>query len=269
MDLGLKDKVALVSGAGRHIGRQIAVTLSQEGAKVVVNDYFADRAKAVADEIKAMGGEAIGIKADVREEAEVAAVVKETLDKFGEVDILVNNAGVLPETLMQQMMEEGANIGGTFAESDRKVWDGTMEVNLYGVLNCTKAVINQMIERKYGKIVNIISDAGRVGEPRLATYSAAKAGIVGFTKALAKEVGRYRVNVNCVGVGATPQKGTITEIPEEKLQAWFRMYPLARGWERLGLPSDIANVVAFFASDASVWVTGQVLSVNGGYSMVD
>jgi len=266
MDLGLKDKVALVTGAGRHIGRQIAITLSQEGAKVVVNDYFADRAKAVADEIKTMGGEAMGIKADIREEAEVAAMVKEASDKFGEIDILVNNAGVLPEVLMREM---GEGLGGTFAESDRKVWDGTMEVNLYGVLNCTKAVINQMIERKYGKIVNIISDAGRVGEPRLATYSAAKAGIVGFTKALAKEVGRYRVNVNCVGVGATPQKGTITEIPEEKLQAWFRMYPLARGWERLGLPLDIANAVAFFASDASVWVTGQVLSVNGGYSMVD
>ncbi len=263
MDLGLKDKVALVTGAGRHIGRQIAIILSQEGAKVVVSDYFADRAKAVADEIKAMGGEAIGIKADVTEEAEVATMVKEALDKFGEMDILINNAGVLPEEAV------GEGMGFTFAESDKKQWDRTIGVNLYGTLNCTKAVINHMIQRKYGKIVNIISDAGRVGEPRLAAYSAAKAGIVGFTKALAKEVGRYRVNVNCVGVGATPQKGTITEIPEEKLQAWFRMYPLARGWERLGLPLDIANAVAFFASDASVWVTGQVLSVNGGYSMVD
>jgi len=108
-----------------------------------------------------------------------------------------------------------------------------------------------------------------VGEPRLTTYSAAKAGIVGFSKALAKEVARYRVNVNCVSVGATPQKGTITEIADEKLKDWFRMYPLARGWERLGVPSDIANAVAFFASDISTWVTGQVLSVNGGYSMVD
>ena len=262
MDLGLKDKVALVTGAGRHIGRQIAITLSQEGAKVVVNDYFADRAKAVANEIKAMGGEAIGVKADVREEAEVAAMVKEALDKFGKIDILVNNAGVLPEGV-------GENIGPTFAESTKKLWDDTIGVNVYGVLNCTKAVINHMIQQKYGKIVNIISDAGRVGEPRMTTYSAAKAGMVGFAKALAKEVGRYRVNVNCVGVGATPQKGTITEIPEEKLQAWFRMYPMARGWERLGLPSDIANAVAFFASDASVWATGQVLSVSGGYSMVD
>lgn len=252
----------MVTGAGRHIGRQIALTLAQEGAKVVVNDYFPDRAEAVADEIKAMGGEAIGIKADVREAAEVTAMVKEALDKFGRLDILANNAGVLPEVV-------GESGGYTFAESNRKLWDDTIGVNLYGVLNCTKAVINHMIEQKYGKIVNIISDAGRVGEPRLVPYSAAKASLIGFSKALAKEVGRYRVNVNCVAVGATPQKGTMTEIPEAKLQDWFRVYPMARGWERLGLPSDIAKAVAFFASDASVWVTGQVLSVSGGYSMVD
>ena len=262
MDFGLKDKVVLVTGAGRHIGRQIALTLAQEGAKVVVNDYFSERAKAVADEIKEMGREAIEIRADVRDEAEVAAMVKEVLDKFGRIHILVNNAGVLPEVV-------GESGGYTFAESNRKLWDDTIGVNLYGVLNCTKAVINHMIEQKYGKIVNIISDAGRVGEPRLVPYSAAKASLIGFSKALAKEVGRHRVNVNCVAVGATPQKGTLTEIPEEKLQAWFRVYPLAQGWQRLGLPSDIANAVAFFASDVSVWVTGQVLSVSGGYSMVD
>lgn len=262
MDLGLKDKVAIVTGAGRHIGRQIALTLAQEGAKVVVNDYFADRAKSVAVEIKKMGGEAIGVKADVRDEAEVTAMVKEALDKFGRIDILVNNAGVLPEGV-------GEAGGYTFAESNRKLWDDTIEVNLYGVMNCIKAVINHMIEQKYGKIVNIISDAGRVGEPRLTAYSAAKASIVGFTKALAKELGRYRINVNCVAAGATPQKGAFTEIPEEKLQTWFRVYPMAQGWQRLGLPSDIANAVAFFASDVSVWVTGQVLSVSGGYSMVD
>lgn len=262
MDLNLKDKVVIVSGAGRHIGRQIALTLSQEGAKVVVNDYYADRAKTVADEITKMGGNAIGIKADVREEAEVTAMVKEALNKFGKVDILVNNAGVLPEGV-------GETAGPTFAESTKKLWDDTIGVNLYGVLNCTKAVIEHMIQQKYGKVVSIISDAGRVGEPRMTVYSAAKAGIVGFSKALAKEVGRYRINVNCVSVGATPQKGTITEVPQDKQQAFFRAYPMAHGYQRLGLPSDIANAVAFFASDVSVWVTGQVLSVSGGYSMVD
>lgn len=262
MDLGLKDKVAIVTGAGRHIGRQIAITLAQEGAKVVVNDYFADRGKSVADEIKAMGGQAIGIKADVRQEAEVTAMVKEALNKFGKVEILVNNAGMLPEGV-------GVTGGPTFAESDKQLWDNNIQVNIYGVLNCTKAVIGQMIQQKYGKVINIISDAGRMGEPRMTVYSAAKAGMVGFTKALAKEVGRYRVNVNCVAVGTTPQKGTATEIPEDRLQLLFRMYPMAQGLERLGLPLDIANAVAFFASDASVWVTGQVLSVSGGYSMVD
>lgn len=266
MDLLLKDKVALVTGAGRHIGREIALTLSREGAKLVVNDYFADRAKAVADEITAAGREAIGVQADVRNEADVAAMCKKAADKFGGIDILINNAGVLPEVLLTEMIE---GLGATFAATDRKIWDGNLDVNLYGVMNCTRAVINPMIQQKYGKIVNIISDAGRVGEPRLTAYSAAKAGIVGFSKALAKEVGRYRINVNCVSVGATPQKGTITEIADEKLKDWFRMYPLARGWERLGIPSDIANAVAFFASDVSTWVTGQVLSVSGGYSMVD
>ncbi|MDY7019172.1 MAG: SDR family NAD(P)-dependent oxidoreductase [Chloroflexota bacterium] len=262
MELNLKDKVALVTGAGRHIGREIALTLAREGTTVVVNDYFADRADKVAEEIKASGGEAIGLRADVRDEDEVRAMVKQSLDRFGKIDILVNNAGVLPEGV-------GESAGPFFSETKSENWQDNVGVNLFGVLNCTRAVINQMIERKYGKIVNTVSDAGRVGEPGMTAYSAAKAGIVGFTKALAKEVGRYCINVNCVSLGSTPQTGTITEVPEEKKKAYFRLYPMARGWNRLGLPSDAANAVAFFASDTSVWVTGQVLSVSGGYSTVD
>ncbi len=262
MDLSLKGKVALVTGGGRHIGRQIALTLAQEGAKVVVNDYFADRASAVAAEIREMGGEAIGLPADVRSQDAVNAMVSQALEKFGKIDVLVNNAGMIPESV-------GQMAGPPFADSDKTLWDNTIEVNLYGVLNCTRAVLPGMIKQHYGKVVSMISDAGRSGEARLSTYAAAKAGIVGFTKSMAKEVGRHAINFNCVSLGATPQPGTITEVPDGKLDVFLRQYPLGPGLGRLGQPSDAANAVAFFASDASAWVTGQVLSVSGGFSMVD
>jgi NAD(P)-dependent dehydrogenase (short-subunit alcohol dehydrogenase family) len=259
--LNLEGKTAIVTGAGRHIGRQIAMTLANEGARVVVNDYFAERAKSVADEIHARGREAIGIQGDVRNEDQVNMIAKEAFERFGRVDILVNNAGLLPEQLTDQSPK-------AFAQSDRKGWDDLIGVNLYGVLNCTRAVIRQMIAQKYGKIINVISDAGRVGEPGLSLYSAAKAGIVGFSKSLAKEIGQFSININCVSLGSTPQEGTITQVPEKILPVLLRMHPLAQGLQRLGLPSDAANAVAFFASDASSWITGQVLSVSGGYTMV-
>ena len=269
MDLGLKDKVAIVTGAGRHIGRQIALTLAEEGAKVVVNDYFEDRANSVAEEIKAAGGEAMGVKADVTNADEVKEMVKKAVAKYGRVDILVNNAGIMPP-------EAGHSPGGlkTFAQIDRKDWDDSFDVCMYGVMNCTRAVIEGMISQNYGKILNIMSDAGRVGEPRLVAYSAAKAGIGGFTKALAKEVGRYGVNVNCVSLGATPaphlealRPGTAEE-REQRRQAMLRAYPMGRGLNRLGLPSDAADAVAFLVSDRAPWITGQILSVSGGYSTV-
>ncbi len=267
MDLGLKGKVAIVTGAGRHIGRQIALTLAQEGARVVVNDYYEERAKEVAEEIEAAGGEAMGVRADVTNAEEVNELVKKVIDKYGRVDILVNNAGIMP-------MEAGAQPTGllTFAEMDRKAWDDSFDVCMYGAMNCTREVIEGMINQKYGKILNILSDAGRVGEPRMTAYSAAKAGIGGFTKALAKEVGRYCINVNCVSLGATPSPSTEALIPteqrEERMKATLRVYPMGRGLERLGEPSDAANAVAFLVSDAAAWITGQILSVSGGYSMM-
>lgn len=274
MDLGLSGRVAIVTGAGRHIGRQIALTLAQEGAKVAVDDYFADRAEAVAQEIRAAGGESIGIKADVVNMDEVNVMVKTVLDRFGRVDILVNNAGVPPPMPGEDEAAVAAGVTTFFAETDRGMWDSFINLNLYGVLNCSRATIQYMIEQKYGKIVSIISEAGRVGEPRMTAYSAAKAGVVGFTKSLAKEVARYCINVNCVAVGATPQEallrlmGVSSEQAQERVQAMMRVYPLSRGLGRLGLPSDIANAVAFLASDAAAWCTGQVLSVSGGFSMV-
>ena len=271
MDLGLEGKVAIVTGSGRGIGRQIALTLAEERAKVAVNDYYEDRAKAMADEIKAAGGQAMGVKADVTSFEEVTAMVKKVVDEWGRVDILCNNAG------NWGILDPSAAAGkmGLFVEMDRTGWEQWLGINLFGNLNCTKAVIDYMVNQQYGKIVNTISDAGRVGEPRQSVYSAAKAGVVGFTKALAKEVGRYCINVNCVAPGATYTETTLgrfedrTEERKESEQALYRVYPLARGHQRLGLPSDIANAVTFLASDRAEWITGQVLSVSGGYSMVD
>jgi NAD(P)-dependent dehydrogenase (short-subunit alcohol dehydrogenase family) len=269
LDLNLTGRVALVTGAGRHIGRQIAITLADEGAKVVVNDYFENRAESVAEEIRAAGGQAIGHRADVTRKEEVDAMVERAIGELGGIHILVNNAGIMPVEAV------GEPTGIFFQDTESGDWDMTVGVNLYGVMNCSRAVIGPMCNQSYGKIVSMMSDAGRVGEPGTVAYSAAKAGIAGFTKALAKEVGRFCVNVNCISIGATPGPsidawlGATPEEREQKIQSLIRLYPMGKGLKRLGLPSDIANAVAFMASDVSQWITGQILSVTGGYSMVD
>ncbi len=269
MDLGLKGKVAIVTGAGQGIGREIVKTLAREGAKVVVSDLYLERATAVAEEIKGAGGEALPIGADVTNSEQVNAMVEKTVEEFGKVDILVNNAGVPVE-------RRTSGVGrGYFKDMTKRDWDVQINLNLYGNFNCTHAVLPHLINQQCGKIVSIISDAGRVGEPLASTYSAAKAGIVGFSKALAQEVGRYRINVNCVSPGATQHEAAIIEPPEEataeqqeRFRKVLRRYPIAQGLGRLGRPTDIANAVAFLASEAADFITGQVLSVSGGYSMV-
>jgi 2-hydroxycyclohexanecarboxyl-CoA dehydrogenase len=265
MDLGIRDRVALVTGAGRGIGRQICLTLSEEGAKVAVNDVFQERAEGVAEEIKQAGGQAMGVVADVTDLEAVTAMVSRVADEWGSVDILVNNAGI---PVVASSEDAAVAAGQFFSQSDRAQWDRTMGLITYGVLNCSRVVIEGMSERAWGRIISVISDAGRVGEPRLVAYSLAKAGVVGFSKALAKEVGRYCVTVNCVSPGTTE-----TEATAQWLQAQgeriMRQYPLAKGLNRLGRPADIADAVAFLASQRAEWITGQVLSVNGGYSMPD
>jgi 3-oxoacyl-[acyl-carrier protein] reductase len=274
MDLKLKGKVAIVTGSGRGIGRAITTILASEGAKVAVNDYYLERAESVAKEIRDSGGEAIPLQADVTKADQVEQMVKKVLDNWGKVDILVNNAGIPAGVLETNAL----SLMHTFRESDKTEWDRLIELDLYGVLNCCRAVVGPMSTQNYGKIVSIISDAGRIGEPRQAVYSGVKAGIVGFSKALAKEVARYKINVNCVAPSATG--GTYlsqltgsdqprTDEEKERLRKVMSVYPLARSMGRLGIPSDIANAVAFLVSDVSEWVTGQVLSVNGGYCMVD
>ena len=263
MDLGIKDRVAVVTGAGRGIGRQICLTLGQERAKVAVNDLFQERADSVAEEIRQAGGQALGVVGDVTNLEAVTAMVSRIADDWGAVDILVNNAG-LPVSEGSQ----DAAAGPFFSRSDRAQWDRTMGLITYGALNCSRAVVEGMSERCWGRIISIISDAGRVGEPRLVAYSLAKAGVVGFSKALAKEMGRYCVTVNCVSPATTETDATAEWIQEQR-ERIMRQYPLAKGLNRLGQPADIADAVAFLASQRAEWITGQVLSVNGGYSMPD
>jgi|FLYL01.1.fsa_nt_gi NAD(P)-dependent dehydrogenase (short-subunit alcohol dehydrogenase family) len=266
MDLGIAGRVALVTGAGRGIGREIALTLAREGVMVAVNDLFPERAQEAAREIAgaAEGARTFGAAFDVTDYEAVAAGVEAVEAALGPVDILVNNAGIPAATAQDAL----PSAGGFFQTTGRAQWDRTMGVITYGVLNCTRAVIEGMQARRWGRIVNIISDAGRVGEPRLAAYSMAKAGAVGFTKALAKECGRYAITVNCVSPATTVTDAT-REWIEAQGEQIMRAYPLARGLGRLGLPSDIAYAVAFLASQRAEWITGQVLSVNGGYAMVD
>jgi 3-oxoacyl-[acyl-carrier protein] reductase len=264
MDLGISGRVAFVTGAGRGIGQEICLTLAAEGVRIAVNDLFQERADETADLIRKSGGQAIGVAADVTDYAAVSAAVARAVAEFGAVDILVNNAGIPAVTAQDAIPSQG----GFFPGTDREQWDRTMGLITYGVLNCARAVIEGMQERRWGRIVSIISDAGRVGEPRLVAYSMAKAGVIGFSKALAKECGRHAVTVNCVSPATTETDATREWIQQQGEQI-MRAYPLAKGLNRLGRPSDIANAVAFLASARSEWITGQVLSVNGGYSMAD
>ncbi|MBI4267962.1 MAG: SDR family oxidoreductase [Chloroflexi bacterium] len=265
MDLGLKDKVVIITGGGgRGMGTAICKVFGAEGAKVCVSDYFEDRAKATAEEIKAAGGQAIGVGADVTKVDQVEAMVKKVVDTWGTVHVLCNHAGTLPERPAERRGTEGRY----FAQQTKVSWEPTIDIPVYGVLNCCKAVISYMINQKYGKIVNTISDSARVGEPTMAVYGGAKAFVVAFSKGLAKENARFRINVNCVSPSRTTRiEGKEDEKILAEEQQYFEFYPLSKGRGRLGRPVDIANAYAFLASDRAEWITGQMLSVNGGYCM--
>ena len=278
MDLGLQGKTAIVTGAGRGIGRRIAITLAEEGARVVVSDIDPSRTDGVAQEIREAGGTAVGIVADVTDRTTVDAMIERTLAEFGSIQILVDNAGVplRPHGLPGQDLPTASN--KYFVETDRAGWDRTVNLNIYGMLNCCQAVVPHMIKQNYGRIVNITSDAGIVGEPKFATYSMVKAGVIGLTRALAKELGRYRINVNCVAPGTTVNDQgdapgmsvRATDTPEEAAERrlrLLRLYPMGWGYDRLGEPSDAADPVAFLCSDRAVWITGHTIRASGGYSI--
>ncbi len=269
MDLELKGKVALVTGAGQGIGRGIATVLAAEGVKVAVNDFYRERAEKVAKEIEESGGIACGVQADVRDLEQVREMVAVIDRTLGPVDVLVNNAGV------PIVLRTGEAKRTVFVESDLPFWKEQIDLNFYGCLNATHAVLDSMIKRKEGKIISVISDAGRIGEAYMAVYSGAKAGVLGFSKGLAKEVGRYKINVNCIAMGATAHEGIrdflnpdATPEEDELLRKMLRAYPIGRGLGRIGRTFDAGYAVAFLASPKACFITGQCLSVNGGFTMV-
>ena len=250
----IKDKIALVTGGGRGIGRAICLRLADEGAKLAVVDILEQEAAQTAADIKAKGGQAIAIKADVTQLDQVRACVQQITDTWGQVDILVNNAG-------WDKLEP-------FVESKPETWDKVIAINLKGPISFCHAVIPQMIARSAGKIISISSDAGRVGSTGEAVYSACKAGVIGFSKTLARELARSKINVNVVCPGPTEtqmlKQVTSGEKGARVIEAMTRSVP----FRRLGQPEEIASAVAFFASPDADFVTGQVLSVSGGLTMV-
>jgi 2-hydroxycyclohexanecarboxyl-CoA dehydrogenase len=250
MDLGLRDKVAVVTGAGSGIGQAIALSLAGEGARVVAADLQGDTAAATATAVKQQGGTALGLALDVTNYAQAQAVVQQVVEQFGRIDVLVNCAGAWRVNL--------------FVDSQPADWTFEVNVCFMGVVHCTRAVLEPMIAQQQGKIVNIASDAGRVGEVRQAVYSGAKAAVIGFSKAVAKEVGRYNIHVNCVCPGFTKTPATSDRLTPEMEERIVKFYPL----RKLGIPEDVAKVVTFLVSDGASHVTGQTLSVSGGYSMV-
>lgn len=272
MDLGIKDKVAIVSGAGRGLGRTISLTLAEEGARVAVNDYYLDRAEAVVKEIKDNGGQAIAVQADVTDFEQVGEMMKKVVDTWGRVDIVIHNAGIPAGTLETVGL---MGLAPFFHETEKDAWEKWVGVNFFGLLNMAKAAIPHMIEQMGGRILSVGSDAGRVGEPRQVVYSGAKAGTYGFLKAVAKEVARYGITANAVVSSAMDDTYLAELMPadspewQERRKAIMRVYPLARARGRLGTTQDMANAVAFMVSDRASWITGQLLSVNGGYCMVD
>jgi len=248
----LARKVAVVTGAASGIGRAIAFGLARAGAAVAVVDVNPGGAEETVRAIETEGGRARAWQADVARRSEVDAVVAGVLAAWGAVHILVNNAG------WDRPMP--------FVETTEEFWDKVLAVNLKGPIICTRAVLPPMIAQGYGKIVSVASDAGRVGSTGEAVYSAAKGGVIAFTKAVAREVARHRINVNCVcpGPSDTPLFRTEFVAVNPKLSASLaRVIP----WGRLGQPDDVAPAVVFLASDEAGYVTGQTLSVSGGLTM--
>ena len=256
--LDLTGKVALVTGAGQGVGEATAQMLAGLGAAVAVNDYVADRALAVAALIRGEGFRAFGAQGDVSDQANVTAMVAEIERELGPIDILVNNAG-----------NAGAGRSGLepsppFWETGPEDWAPWVAVNYTGVMLVTRAVLGGMVGRGWGRIVTVISDAGRVGEADLVIYSGAKAGAAGFTRGVAKAAARHGVTANCVALGAVRTPAIEPMLRDEKVaQRFARAYPVGR----LGEPADPAALIAFLASDAAAWITAQTYPVNGGFSV--
>ncbi|MFB5083483.1 3-oxoacyl-[acyl-carrier-protein] reductase [Symbiobacterium thermophilum] len=247
--MNLSTQVAIVTGATGGLGRAISLALAREGAAVVVNyARSAEKAAGLVEEISAGGGRALAVQADVGTAEGAEALVKAALDHFGRVDILVNNAGINRDTLIMRMKE-----------SD---WDDVLDTNLKGAFLCIKAVSRPMMKARYGRIINIGSVAGLAGNAGQANYSAAKAGLVGLTRAVARELGSRNITVNCIAPGAI-DAGMLLELSEEQRSNYLRQIPL----ERFGRPEDVAAAVVFLAGPGGAYITGQTIAVDGGLTM--
>ncbi len=264
MELGLKGKNVIVTGGGSNIGRAIVHAFAAEGSNIIIAELAPAQGELVAAEAAKMdtGSRVKVIKADMTDRAQVGAMVAQSIAEFGSVDVLVNNVGWTIDRL--------------FLEKPREEHEKEVAVNLWSPVNCIHAVLPHMIERGSGSIVSISSDAGRMGEYREAVYSACKAGVIALSKAIARETGRYglRLNVVCPGLIVPPDEEQISGesmwnqmrdiFTDEVLERVQRAYPL----RRMGAASEIANAVVFLASDAASFITGQTLSVSGGYTMI-
>ena len=247
--MNLVNKVAIVTGAGRGIGKAIAIALAREGANVIVNDIDIQTAEEVAKEIKSSGRKALAIRVDVSDSKEVNRMVQSVLKKFKRVDILVNNAAIIKRGSIEDLTEDD--------------WDRVIDVNLKGAFNCMKEVVGTMKKQRYGKIVNISSIAGKIGDLASAPcYGASKAGMTCLAKSLARELASYGINVNVVAPHAI-ETDMSKEWSEEKRKSIIADIPLGR----MGEPEDIAEAVVFLVSDKAKFITGEVLDVNGGCLM--
>jgi NAD(P)-dependent dehydrogenase (short-subunit alcohol dehydrogenase family) len=256
----LKDRVAIVTGGGAGIGRSICVNMVKEGAKVVVADINQAAAQETVDTIKKENGEALALKVDVTLKADVQAMTAQVLNTHGKIDILVNNAGT--------------DIKGAITELTERTWDTLMNINLKGVFLCAQAVSHSMIERHYGRIVNISSMAGKTGEPLTSPYCATKFGVIGFTQSVALELGKHNITVNAVCPGpvdtdlirqSVAQSAKIKGMAPEDFMQEFFINPTPLG--RIAQPVDIARAVIFLASDEAEFITGSTLNVSGGREM--
>jgi 3-oxoacyl-[acyl-carrier protein] reductase len=242
--MNLNGKIALVTGSGRGIGKAIAKKLSEAGASVVINDVT-DEAASTAQEIAAAGRPSLFIKGSVSSAAEVGAMMDQTVAAFGRLDILVNNAGITRDKLTMSMTDED--------------WDAVININLKGVFVCTRAVLKLMMKQRYGRIINISSISGILGNPGQVNYCAAKAGIIGLTRTVAKEMASRQITVNAIAPGFIETDMT-AKLPEKLKEEFSKKIPAGY----FGKPEDVAAAVAFFASDEARYITGQVLCVDGG-----
>ncbi len=245
--MDLSNRVALVTGAGQGIGRAIALRLAEAGATVVVND-LAETAERVAEEIRAHGRPSLAVRADVGSSPDVTRLVATAIASYGRVDILVNNAGIARDQLLIRMSDED--------------WDRVLNTDLKSVFLCTRAVLKSMLKQRWGRIISIASIVGLVGNPGQANYASAKAGIIGFTRSIAKEVASRGITANAIAPGFIDTEMT-QHLAEGQRQELKKRIPLGY----LGSPGDVAEAVAFLASEEARYITGQVLSVDGGMVM--